>query len=291
MNLLDTPTPLTDAVKHLLSKDLMPTSLGSADLRQLGSGLLRQSLFSARTLDTYHLDNILDVVESVLNPKVEQREDRVTESNPQGNVTTGLNPATARAALRKGLQDGGYVPAPEDKGTIKDLSGDSRLNLVIDTNVKLMQGAGQFVSGNADQDTVDLFPAWELIRFEDREVPRGEKFDHGVLVADPANGWPARFKAAAIDSGDDDALRVLETTGRMLSRKDSPLWDSLGAGAGGYEDTLGNPYPPFAFNSGYNWLEVPRKECVDVGLIDDDDKVAPADFDFASLFGALEEAA
>lgn len=314
MDLLDTPTPLTDAVKHLLSKAALPTSLNSSELKQLDSGLRRQSLFSARTLDEYHLDNIRAVVESILNPKTETRvsipspggESDATLARPSGEgpgvrvpgeggpqtrqVTVGLNPATARAALRKGLKDHGYLPSPDDQGTLKDLSSDARLNLVIRTNVQLAQGAGQFVSGNADQDTVDLFPAWELVRFEDREIPRGEKLEKGAIVPDPAEGWPARFKAAAEDSGDEDALRVLQETGRMIALKASPLWDSLGSGAGGFDDTLDNPYPPFAFNSGMNWLELSRADCIKVGLIGETDKVEPALFDFASLFN-LKEAA
>jgi hypothetical protein len=288
MDLLDTPTPLTDAVRHLLSKAALPTSLSSSELKQLDSGLRRQSLFSARTLDEYHLDNIRAVVESILNPKTEQKESVPDTQHATRN--TGMNPATARAALRKGLADHGYLPGPDDKGTLKDLSSDARLNLVIRTNVQLAQGAGQFVSGNADQDAVDLFPAWELVRFEDREIPRGEKLERGAIVPDPAEGWPARFKAAADDSGDDDALRVLQETGRMIALKASPLWDSLGAGAGGFDDTLDNPYPPFAFNSGMNWLELSRADCLKVGLIDPEDKVEPAPFDFASLFN-LKEAA
>jgi hypothetical protein len=288
MDFLDSPTPFAEAVDHLLAKKQMPTDLSSAELRQLDAGIKRQSLFSARTTLQYHLDNIFTAVESVLNPKTEQRADRVTATNPQGNVTTGMNPATARSFLRQGLT--GYLPKPGEEGTIKDLSSDARLNLVVKTNVQLAQGAGQFVQGNSSDDVVEAFPAWELIRFEDREVPRGEKVVKGEVVDDPGNDWPSRFRAAAEAAGDDDALRVLDETGRMMARKDSELWQSLGDGAGGYDDTLSNPYPPFAFNSGMWTQEVSREDAIDAGLIDAKDKVAPLDFDFSTLF-AIKEAA
>jgi hypothetical protein len=283
-DLLDIPMQWTDVVKHLAAKDSLPTDLSSAELRQLPAALRRQSLYSARTLLDYHLDNIRDVVGSITQPQTIQRPDRVTDDNPQGNVTVGANPATARAALKKGLGDHGYIPAPEDKGTIKDLSSDARVNLVVRTNVQLCQGAGQFIQGNTE-DAADLYPAWELIRIEDRETPRGEKREKGALVPDPQNGWPARFGAAAGESGDTDAARVLEETGRMMARKDSPLWQSLGDGAGGHEDTLGNPYPPFAFQTGMWTEEVSREEAVEAGLIEENTKVGPADFDIESLFG------
>jgi hypothetical protein len=46
----------------------------------------------------------------------------------------------------------------------------------------------------------------------------------------------------------------------MIAKKDSPIWQAIADGAGGYEDTLGHPFPPFAFNSGMDWRAVPREE-------------------------------
>ena len=212
----------------------------------MSAELRHTSFFSARTYLTNVLDKYKSAVENILQPTTEQRQDRVTPENPQGNVTTGLNPATARQHLREFFERIGYQPRPGEAGTIKDLSSDGRIDLVVDTAVP-PRATGTFIQGNANQDVVDMFPAWELVRFEARRIPRGEAMEHGELVPDPENSWEARFKAAAQASGDDDALRVLNETGRMLARKDSPLWDSLGDGAGGHDDTLGNPFPPSRF--------------------------------------------
>ena len=43
-----------------------------------------------------------------------------------------------------------------------------------------------------------------------------------------------------------------------------------------FEDGLGNPYPPFAFGSGMDWLEVERDDAISVGVIDDETEVEPA---------------
>ena len=53
----------------------------------------------------------------------------------------------------------------------------------------------------------------------------------------------------------------------MIALKSSPIWAALGAGAGGFRDTLGNPYPPFAYGSGLDWDDVERERCEELGLI------------------------
>ena len=52
----------------------------------------------------------------------------------------------------------------------------------------------------------------------------------------------------------------------MAALKASPIWRELGNGAGGYRDTLGNPYPPFAFGSGLDWTPVGREEALAMDL-------------------------
>ncbi len=287
MDLLDTPEDFVEAVKSLQGKRIFPTTLSSAEISDLDASIRRLSILSARNDMVQVLDVIKDAVGSVLQPKTVQRADRVTPENPQGNVTTGLNPATARSAIRQSLKDAGYTPKEGEAGTIKDLSSDARIDLVVKTNVQLAQGAGHFIQGNANQDAVDLYPAWELKRFEDREVPRGEKMEKGVVEPDPENSHEARFRAAAEAAGDDDAIRILDETGRMIARKDSPLWEELGNGAGGYTDALGNPFDPFWFNTGMGLQARSRKECLALGL--PVDNVQPQKLDFGNLFN-LEDA-
>lgn len=52
----------------------------------------------------------------------------------------------------------------------------------------------------------------------------------------------------------------------MVALKSSPIWAAIGDGAGGYQDTLGNAYPPFAFGSGLGWLEADAAESKGAGL-------------------------
>jgi hypothetical protein len=255
-------------LKHLISKKILPTDLSSAEVRQIDASLRRQSLFSARTTLTDYLEDIKASVESLVNPKTNTREDRKTAANPEGKVTEGLNPATARETLRDSLKSRGYL-AGEDLGTIKDLASDARLNLIIKTNTELAQGAGHFAQQNLNDDVVDLYPALELVRFEDRKQPRD---------------WETRWNLAAQVANDPAAAGVLERSGRMVALKSSGIWDALGDGAGGYMDTLGNPYPPFAFNSGMWTQDVSRADAEELGLLDQGEEAKPAAFDLGSLF-------
>lgn len=270
--ILDALHPFTEAVQAHGVKSILPTSLDSAGIRALDAQIRRTSMVSARTMLEDVLLKYKADIGSILNPITQQRADRITAENPAGNVTTGLDQASARLDIKQLLQSLNYSPEPGEEGTLTDLSSDSRINLVLRTNVETAQGAGRFLQMN-DEDVLDEFPAQELVRFEQTHKQRD---------------WPERWSAAADESGDDDAARVLDETGRMIALKASPIWDSLGDGAGGYDDTLGNPYPPFAFNSGMWVQSVSRKEAESVGLMDSGDKVEPHPLSLENLFSLIE---
>lgn len=258
-----TAFPFQDAINDLAGKNVLPTNLGSAELRQLNQAIKRQSLFSARTTLTHYLDEIKTSVESIINPK------QVLRAGETQTVTEGLNPATARAALRDKLKELGYSATPGEEGTIKDLSSDARINLVIKTNTELAQGAGRMIQAN-DPDVIEGFPAQELVRYDQKDEPRD---------------WKTRWRVAAQVANDPGAAAALELHGRMVALKSSGIWQALGDGAGGHDDTLGNPFPPFAFNSGM-WVEsVSREDAIDLGLIKHWNTPQPAAIDFANIFG------
>lgn len=273
---LTNPIPFSEAVSHLLSKGLMPTSLDTVGLRALDAGIRRQAVFSARTLMTDYLAKIKEVTTSVINPSQETRIDPDTGESRQ--VTVGFNPATARQELRDKLAALGYAPSDDEAGTIKDLASTERINLVVKTNVELAQGAGNYIAGH-DDDVLDAWPAQELYRQEGRDQPRN--WDGTNPKGDKTlTGFGSRWMFAAQASGDPDAARMLETTGRMIALKSSGIWQALGD----FEDGLGNPYPPFAFNSGMWVRDVPRKTAESLGLIDPDEQAKKPTLDIASLF-------
>ena len=241
--------PLETALAALARRNVLPSALSSAEQqRQFGAAFHRTNFTSARTLITDLLEGYKDKVGKIINPKTVARED--------GSLKTeGLDPATARLQIKQLQQELGMV---KGDGSIKDLTSDKRINLVIETNRDVMQNLGWYIQGN-DPAALDAFPAQELIRIEDREQKRD---------------WRNRFLVAAGNAGDTDAVRVLEETGRLIARKDSPIWEQLGS-TDNFDDALGNPFPPFAWGSGMDVRDISYSEALELGLIRAGEAVRP----------------
>lgn len=259
MNLADL-IPFQEALNAHGVRTVLPTSLDTATIRQLDAAVRRQAFFSAQTMLEDLLQQYKKDVESILNP--------VTVLRDGKPVTEGIDPATARLRAKELLRDLGYQPEEGERGTLKDLSSDKRINLVIDTNVQMMQGAGNFIQGQSPE-VLDAFPAQELVRFDQTKKQRN---------------WHERWLAAAAYSGDGDAARVLTSFGRMVARKDSPIWDALGS-SDLFDDGLDNPYPPFAFNSGMWVQDVDFDTAEQMGLVTLGNVPQPQRLDIESLFG------
>jgi hypothetical protein len=248
---LSEPMPFVEAIGYLIRKALFPTAMTTAELRELDAEFRERSFFSAQNLFEGVLKREQEVIESILNPRQVKRADRVTAQNPEGWVTEGFNPATARVEIRKALEKAGYSPQPEDAGTIKYLSSEQRLNLVIETNEKLAHGKGSKQQGETE--TLKLTrPAWELYRQEERVKKRA---------------WLDRFRLAGEQSG--RALNdgwTITPDERMVALKGHPIWEKLGSSAL-FDDSLDVDHPPFAFNSGMWWREVRRAEVFKLGIV------------------------
>ena len=156
-----------------------------------------------------------------------------------------INQADARAQLLAVLEQIGHTP--QDEGGLRNPASIRRLNLILDTQTQMASSVAR-ISEQTDA-TVNLFPAWELTRLETRAVPRAD--------------WMQRWTAAGNSVNWEGAVRR-----PMIALKSSPIWQALGDGAGGFTDTLGNPYPPFAYSSGLDWLDVDRETCEKLGLLD-----------------------
>lgn len=92
------------------------------------------------------------------------------------------------------------------------------------------------------------YPAWRLTRTAYRTTTRQD--------------WLARWEAAGNAVGWRGASKS-----DFIALKNSPIWKAIGDGTGGYTDTWGNPYPPFAVDSGMGWMRVSYREAHALGLI------------------------
>lgn len=224
-------TEITDALRAAQRRRLLPTSLGTAELRELGEEILAGSVFTARGTNAVFVSRIKEVVDLL--------------------AAGEINEATARLVLLDTLRAIGYTPEggfpdapagsvpPALAGTLQDLSSKRRLDLIVETQRGLMIGAGQQMRGS-DPDRLRQFPAWELVRQLSVAVPRD---------------WQARWMIAGGTLSD----------GRMVALKGHPVWGELGS-YGNFEDALGVDHPPFAFNSGMGWEEISDDEAEALGL-------------------------
>lgn len=215
-------------------KDLLPTSLGSDELRSsIASDILRRSVFSARMESARYLARIREVCAQV----------------SEGSI----NQASARARLLETLSQMGHSPL--DGGGLTNPASIRRLNLIIDTQRQMAASVSRIQTQTPG--TLAAYPAWELTRLVDKHVPRED--------------WPARWRNAGESIGWEGALKD-----RFIALKTSPIWQALGDGAGGFLDTLGNPYPPFAYSSGMAWVAVDRETCERLGLSGPEPETVPS---------------
>lgn len=132
------------------------------------------------------------------------------------------------------------VPAGEKldpNAPVTDLRSSRRLELIYDFQRERLDAELRAKQAQ-DPDFAYEYPAQELIRVEEREVPRD---------------WEARWRAAG--------GKFYE--GRMIALRDDPIWAKI--------SRFGSPLPPFDFNSGMGLEDIDRDEAISLGLIRDDD--------------------
>lgn len=234
--LFDKPILFEDAMQSAKVKALLPTTLSSAELAPIRRSVGRNALASARVYEARFLQDLADVVSATLQAKA------------QGG--DGLNLPTARLQLREKLKAYGYTPPAGQEGRITDLTSDQRLNLMVQTQVDLNRGFGQYVQ-NEEPGILETWPAQELYRAEPRIEPRD---------------WEEIWGEAAAKV-DRLSLEAFKATGRFVALKSSPIWMTI--------SDFGLPYPPFKFQSGMKVEDVERQDAIDLGLMTEDDRLEP----------------
>jgi hypothetical protein len=232
------PIDFTDALDKLKSKKLVPTFLTSDEIAKIPAELRDKGFFSARQMDVTLLQAFKDSTNDILAGK--------------------SNVAKQARDLHDLMDKLGYV---QGSSAIDDIYSRARINLILLTNTQMAQGFGQWKQGN-EEGALDAFPAQELIRFENRQVPRE---------------WFDIWDDAADDLGDETSATDADETGRMVALKNDPIWLAI--------SDFGLPWPPFKFNSGMGVLDVSYEDAVDLGVMDADDE--PLDPDEQSLNSGL----
>ena len=299
-------------------KELLPTSLGSAEIRErIAADILRRSVFSARMEFARHLAAIRDAVTQMLEGKIERGEAErllLRSLAALGHPTEGeslTDPASERrlklildtqcqmaesvarlsqqteavAQMLEGRIERGEAERLllrslaalghpiEGAESIADPASERRLKLVLDTQCQMAKSVAQL--SQQTESVVHQFPGWELCRVGERRLPR----------KDWLSRWNLAGRSVGWEGAVDHPIYGDATAYGFLALKSSPIWAALGAGVGGFRDTLGNPFPPFAYSSGMDWLDADRETCERFGLVPGDADVPRG----ASLSPAEEE--
>lgn len=218
---------ITDALAAAQKRGALPTARGTAELRELGAELLSRAVFTARGTNAIYVSELKELINRLAAGELSE-----------GQVRTAL--WEMLDVIGYEAEQGGFPGEelePALKGTLKDLKSFRRRDLIVRTQLDLMQGAGQQARGMRPEYLAE-FPAWELVRVQAVAVPRD---------------WPSRW---AIAGG---------KPGPMIALKGDPVWGELGS-YDNFQDALGVDHPPFAFNSGMGWREVSAAQVEELGI-------------------------
>jgi hypothetical protein len=224
--IFEKPLPFKEAVQSRAVRELLPTELRTRLLNEIPAALRERAFFSAGVTNAQFLQEADKKIDELLAGKADR--------------------ATMRLELKQLLDRLEYKPAEGEEGTLTDLSSDDRLNLILDTNLQMAQGYGNWAQGQ-DSAILDQWPAQELIRVIDSKVKRD---------------WESRWTAAGGEFYE----------GRMIALKNDPIWVKI--------SRFGLPYPPFDFNSGMDLQDIDRDEAIRLGVIDRDTEIMPQERPF-----------
>jgi hypothetical protein len=245
VNFLDVPMLFEEALSFASEKHLLPTELSSAELSGLSSELKQRSIFSARMALADPLQQLQDDLEKITGGP----DDEDFAARARGEKPLLVSIPDAKANLLRSLRTYGYVPT---EAGLKDHTSDARLQLIVETNVLDTLGFGQW-KAKQNAESLIQFPAWKLTRLRFSKVPRD---------------WPMRWNEARYECGEPRGATDGDS-GEMIALINHPIWRSLGD-PDIFPDALGNPWAPFAFNSGMGVLDVHRDEARALGLVNDE---------------------
>ena len=232
--------PVEQVVERVTRKALAATKLKTKDIAQIPVQIRDRALFSAAVDDIRTIQSMHD--------KLAEWSDDLTKNPDRAIINRGKFVAEMRQELGA---------APGDTGDIEDLTSDRRLSLIYNFQTEDAAGYADWVNGQ-DPDVLDAFPAQELLRVEEREVPRGFKKVKGGLAVAPGESWPDRWEEAGGELTDD---------GRMIALKTDPIWADISA--------FDRPWPPFDFESGMGVRDIARDEAEELGLLEKDAELEP----------------
>jgi hypothetical protein len=214
------------AAQFLKSTIPVGTRLSSEEIAvHIPQALREQSFFSAQTVYADHLTNTRDDITKALDG--------------------GMSPAQIRTNMKRRLNELGYQPDPDKRGSLEDLSSDMRTALIINQNTQRAQGYAKWRSLQ-DDDTLQDFPALELYRAISRTKERD---------------WRTRWNEARAQLGEGNTTATYATSkeGPFIALVNDPIFALV--------SRFGSPYDPLDYNTGMRQRPISRAKAKAAGVI------------------------
>lgn len=230
------PRPLGEAVGRISKKTPIGSVLRTAEWERMPMALRERGFFSAGVESIRFLSDAQHGVRDVLS--------FARESTRGGEAL--IDRSSLIAKLRDVAKREGIPVDPKKAGGLQDITSRARLALIIDTQLAQAREYARW-KAEQDPDVLEAFPAQELIRIEDRAIPRK---------------WRERWLQAGGKL----------YGGRMIAAKNDPVWAKI--------SRFGTPWPPYDFNSGMGIEDISRDEAEALGVMARGQIVPPGEEEF-----------
>jgi hypothetical protein len=160
------PIPFQEALDKLGSKTVITSPLSSAEWSDVPTALRERAFFSSRVENARFLQRGQDWINDFLAGNREALPDGQTALKIGGRAR--FVELMREFAVKEGMAD--LVP-PEDRGGLKDIASQKRLELIFKTQTQQADDFGYRKQG-LDPDVLDAYPAQRFIRVQDVKEPR-----------------------------------------------------------------------------------------------------------------------
>jgi len=159
------PLPFTEALDKLGRKDVITSPLTSAEWSDVPVALRDRAFFSSRVESARFLQRGQDAINDFL------AGNREVLPDGQSALKVGGRARFVELMRELAIKEGMGNVDPKDRGGIKDITSQKRLDLIFSVQVKQAHGYGYHKQG-MDPDVLDAYPAQRFIRVQEVQEPR-----------------------------------------------------------------------------------------------------------------------
>lgn len=249
MSIFVEPLPFQEALDKLGRKTVITAPLTSAEWSEVPTALRERAFFSSRVENGRFLQRGQDLINDFLASSRETLPDGQTALKLGGRAR--FVEQMREFAIKEGMAD--LVP-PEDRGGLKDITSQKRLELIFNTQVKQADDFGYRKQG-MDPDVLDAYPAQRFIRVVDVQEPRSwhAQFEDKVFLKTSPIwkainqdfgvpwgpwGWGCGHDVEDVDRDETESLGLLKPGEAVAPPPPEDFNDNLKASTDGIEPEL-----------------------------------------------------